>query len=249
MYVSNVTKEGLRHISMSLKSLMLASAFVCVALVASGCSNSRRSYDPRTPPSNPLPAPARVVQAPLYNSPSDDVISPSSGGYIPSSRGSGGIVAQPLDEPINAPRRGGASVMTSPQSPQGQAAQGLSSTPSQPSTLSSPSGRNVADLRPAKEQIVPRASGTGVIGNWAAKDSTGASCRVQLSSVSAIDLNKASTTGCANKELAKVTAWKQQDDEIYLYQPGGTIAARLRPSGSGYEGVMTKSSAALSLSR
>jgi hypothetical protein len=244
---------------------------LALALTIAGCSNSRRMVDPRTP----APAPARTTQAPLYNAPSDDVIAPQSGGgyagggyagggyagggyagggyagggYVPSSRGTGPIIAEPLAEPAAPSSRANAPVMTSPASPLTPSTAVSSSPPSQPSTLPSSSGRNVADLRSANERTPPRAQGTGVMGGWTAQDSTGARCKVQLSSSPAIDLYKASSSGCSNKELSKITAWNQQDGEIYLYQSGGTIAARLRPSDSGYEGVMTKSSAALRLSR
>jgi len=88
-----------------------------------------------------------------------------------------------------------------------------------------------------------------VVGGWTARDASGASCRVQLSSSPALDLYRASASGCANRDLARVTAWDFRDGEVYLYQPGGAVAARLRASGSAMSGVLAKSGAPLSLSR
>ena len=72
---------------------------------------------------------------------------------------------------------------------------------------------------------------------------------MQLSSAPALDLYKASASGCGNRDLARVTAWDYRDGEVYLYQPGGAVAARLRPGGGGLDGVLTKSGAPLTLTR
>jgi hypothetical protein len=88
-----------------------------------------------------------------------------------------------------------------------------------------------------------------VVGTWDARDATGANCKVTLSSAPALDLYKASTAGCANKDLARVSAWDFRSGEVYLYQPGGSVAARLRQGGAGLDGALTKSGAALALNR
>ncbi len=75
-----------------------------------------------------------------------------------------------------------------------------------------------------------------VVGGWDARDATGASCKVNLSSTPSLDLYKASAAGCQNKELGRVSAWDYRDGEVYLYQPGGTVAARLRQGGAGLDG-------------
>jgi hypothetical protein len=46
-----------------------------------------------------------------------------------------------------------------------------------------------------------------------------------------------------------VSAWDFRDGEVYLYQPGGAVAARLRPAAGSLDGVLAKSGAPLSLSR
>lgn len=93
------------------------------------------------------------------------------------------------------------------------------------------------------------ASRSGTVGGYTARDATGSTCRVSLSSTPALDLYRASATGCANKDLAKVTSWDFKDGEVYLYQPGGSVAARLRGAGGQLSGVVTKSGAPLTLTR
>jgi hypothetical protein len=85
-------------------------------------------------------------------------------------------------------------------------------------------------------------------GGWTARDANG-SCRVQLSSSPALDLYKASASGCANKDLARVTGWDFRDGEVYLYQPGGAVAARMRSTGGSLQGVLAKSGAPLTMTR
>ncbi|MDB5512832.1 MAG: hypothetical protein JWR08_2315 [Enterovirga sp.] len=87
------------------------------------------------------------------------------------------------------------------------------------------------------------------IGSYTARDATGSTCRVSLTSSPALDLYKASAAGCTNKDLARVTAWDFREGEVYLYQPGGSVAARLRGSGGALSGVLAKSGASLTLTR
>lgn len=89
---------------------------------------------------------------------------------------------------------------------------------------------------------------SSVVGGWNATDANG-SCRVSLSSTPALDLYRATTSGCANKDLAKVSAWDFRDGEVYLYQPGGTVTARLKQASGSLDGALSKSGAALTLAR
>lgn len=89
-----------------------------------------------------------------------------------------------------------------------------------------------------------------VVGNWTAREATGTSCRIQLSSSPTLDLYRANASGCANRDLQRVNAWDYRDGEVYLYQSGGSVVARLRASdGGAMSGAVTKSGAALSLNR
>ena len=104
---------------------------------------------------------------------------------------------------------------------------------------------------PAPPPVAPPVVATGrssVVGGWTATDA-GGSCRVSLSSSPSLDLYRASTSGCSNRDLAKVSAWDFRDGEVYLYQPGGTVAARLRAAGGQLDGALSKSGAPLTLTR
>ncbi len=101
---------------------------------------------------------------------------------------------------------------------------------------------------PAPAAAPAPSSRTAMVGNWSVQTS-GGSCRIQLSSSPALDLYRASASGCSNQDLSKVNAWDYRDGEVYLYQTGGAVAARLRGSSASLSGVLAKSGAPLSLSR
>lgn len=117
-------------------------------------------------------------------------------------------------------------------------------------------GSDIAGLPPAPPPPTAAApvaapapsSRTAMVGAWSVKTS-GGSCRIQLSSAPALDLYRASASGCSNQDLSKVNAWDYRDGEVYLYQTGGAVAARLRGSSASLSGVLAKSGAPLSLSR
>ncbi|CAH1653992.1 MULTISPECIES: AprI/Inh family metalloprotease inhibitor [unclassified Chelatococcus] len=96
----------------------------------------------------------------------------------------------------------------------------------------------------------PRAptSRTAITGTWTAREATGGSCRVTLSSSPSLDLYRASTSGCANKDLQSVNAWDLRDDEVYLYSRG-SVVARLKGGSGAYNGVIAKSGAPVTISR
>jgi hypothetical protein len=102
---------------------------------------------------------------------------------------------------------------------------------------------------PQQAAVAVPSSRSAMVGGWTAREATGTTCRVQLSSSPALDLYRASATGCGNKDLARITAWDYREGEVYLYQSGGAVAARLRTSGGGMEGALAKSGAPLTLTR
>jgi Protease inhibitor Inh. len=112
-----------------------------------------------------------------------------------------------------------------------------------------PGMTNTAGLTPTAPSAPQPTSRMSMVGGWTAKDATGSSCRVVLSSSPTLDLYRASTSGCSNKDLAKISAWDFRDGEVYLYQSGGTMAARLRAQGSSMNGALTKSGAPVSMAR
>lgn len=97
--------------------------------------------------------------------------------------------------------------------------------------------------------VPPVSSRSAAVGGWTAREASGTSCRINLSSTPSLDLYRANASGCANKDLARITAWDFRDGEVYLYQPGGAVAARLRPATGALSGVLSKSGAPLTLSR
>lgn len=102
---------------------------------------------------------------------------------------------------------------------------------------------------PAAEEPTARPTQSSVTGSWTARDAAGGSCRVTLSSTPKLDLYNASAAGCASKDLQRVTAWELRGDDVYLYEPGGGVAARLKASGRTLSGALSKSGAPLTLSK
>lgn len=85
-------------------------------------------------------------------------------------------------------------------------------------------------------------------GNWKAMDDKGASCRVQLSSVPALDLYKASASGCANESLKGVNAWSFRENTVMLYSRG-EVVARLSGLEASLSGSFSRSEDALRMTR
>ena len=121
----------------------------------------------------------------------------------------------------------------------------VADVPSMPSVPAEPAA-------PRSSPSVAPSAGAGrsaAVGSYRVRDASGANCRISLSSSPSLDLYKASSSGCTNKDLGRVTAWDYREGEVYLYQPGGAVAARLRGAGGELTGVMAKSGAPLTLSR
>ena len=152
---------------------------------------------------------------------------------------------QPLEPSVAAPSGVVSSEPLPPPPGSGPVIADVPSMPPYPSPVEPLPG---APSQPQQIASVAPTSRSAVVGGWTAREAAG-SCRVQLSSSPALDLYRASTSGCANRDLGRVNAWDFRDGEVYLYQPGGAVAARLRPSGGAMEGVLAKSGAPLSLSR
>jgi hypothetical protein len=159
-----------------------------------------------------------------------------------------GAAAAPLTnpDPIEAVPSG--PVESAPLAPiDGQPLPPLGGAPMDPGMAAPPGGTDIAALPPAAAPAP--ASRTSMVGGWTARDASGGTCRVQLSSSPALDLYRASASGCSNQDLSRVNAWDYRNGEVYLYQTGGAVAARLRGSSSSLSGVLAKSGAPLSLGR
>ncbi len=120
--------------------------------------------------------------------------------------------------------------------------------PVTPPPAPKPPTPRVAAVPPPAESSGPTRS--SVTGNWSVSESAGGKCRATLSSAPALDLYKASTSGCSTKEMQRVTAWELRGNDIYLYESGGAVAARLQSAGgNNFNGATAKSGAPISLSK
>ena len=214
-------------------------------LALAACASQRFSGTPMNPPyagQPALPSAPPIVSAPIQSEPL-----PPPGGYpaapggYPSASAAPGALPPPQD-PFFDPNAGAPPPQGQSLPPAGQ--------PGQATGLRGSDNSQVAGLGTAPTAPRPSASRENVVGGWNAREATGGSCRIQLSSSPTLDLYRASSSGCANKDLQRISAWDFRDGEVYLYQQGGTVAARLRAtSGNALDGAVTKSGAALSLNR
>lgn len=86
-----------------------------------------------------------------------------------------------------------------------------------------------------KRSSLQAKSFTSLTGNWIAQEEEGSSCRLQLTSVPALDLFKASTSRCSSPPLQNVNSWSHRDGQIILYARG-SVVARLMADGSSFQG-------------
>lgn len=183
-------------------------------------------------------------------------------GFAAPSRGAVTAAPEPEPAPIATPRTG---VVTSeplppPSYPGGTAAPGAPpnlnanglppTIPGAPPPMpGAPAAPQVASVPPPAAPAPPSAaSRLAAVGSWTARDATGATCKVTLSSAAALDLYKASAAGCANRDLQRVNAWKQEGGEIYLYS-AGSVVARMPATGGAMSGALSRSGAPITLSR
>jgi hypothetical protein len=227
-------------------------ALVPLALLLAGCESSGRfggypggfgggAVAPAPPPVIAAPAP-RVESVPLPPPVRSQPLAP------PAARGGMDLGGLPEN---------GTSVPIEPPPPAGQRESGLGQPP--PGAFPQP-GIEPGNPPPQREASLPRPaqpapaaagppSRTAVIGNWTAREASGGSCRVTLSSSPSLDLYKASSSGCQSRDLQRVSAWELRGDEVYLYETGGAVAARLKRSGGAFQGAGAKSGAPITLSK
>ncbi|WP_243374148.1 AprI/Inh family metalloprotease inhibitor [Microvirga solisilvae] len=85
-------------------------------------------------------------------------------------------------------------------------------------------------------------------GSWRATDSKGVSCTIHLSSVSSLDLYKASISKCASESLRNVNTWSFSPDRIVLFSRGSEIA-QLSGTEASLRGTLGTSGLALTMTR
>lgn len=233
--VSNAGGAGVKLAAALLLSASLAACASSERLSGAGSQpfgTGRASAAPALPPAEPIVT-SRVESLALPPPPG-----------AAASPAPGAPAADPLFTP---PPQAGAVSPPPPGAP--------STPPPAPRQIETPtmpgSGGQIATLGgQATQGRGPVSSRDGVIGSWTAREATGGSCRVTLSSSPALDLYRANTSGCANRDLQRITAWDYRDGEVFLYQPGGTVAARMRvSSGSDMIGIVSRSGAGLNLTR
>lgn len=205
---------------MACPRLGLTTTLLASALLLGGCESARFGG-------------GRPTASARYTSP-DPIVS-----SVPS----GSVTAEALPPPP------GASAAPAPNQLAAASPPVLPGGPAPVETLSSPPPTPVPVAVATSPAAVSGASRSSTVGGWTATDAAGSSCRINLSSAPALDLYRASASGCGNKDLARVTAWDFKDGEVYLYQPGGAVAARLRGAGGSLSGVLAKSGAPLTLAR
>lgn len=190
-------------------------------------------------------------RAPVYSEPAMPAAPPIA---------SAPITSEPLPPPggypvASAPAPGGAGALPPPGDPYYSPNAGAPAQPPAAPAGEAPGLRGSGDpqtasARPAAPSRPAVSSRDGIVGTWTAQEATGSSCKIQLSSAPALDLSRASANGCANRDLQRVNAWDYRNGEVYLYQSGGSVVARLRVGDGGVmNGAVTKSGAALSLNR
>lgn len=229
----------MRKTSLIKISLMKAAGLLPL-LALSACAGSQRFVGPGPGPGAPVYSePALPPAPPITSAPVTSEPLPPPGGYPVASAPRSPSPLPPPQDPFFDPNAG---APVTPAAPSGQAAEipTLRGGGGQIATLGAGAGQPRAAV----------SSRDGLIGGWTAREATGGTCRVQLSSSPALDLYRANASGCTNRDLQKVTAWDYRSGEVYLYQQGGTVVARLRASdGGSMSGAVTKSGAALSLNR
>lgn len=156
-------------------------------------------------------------------------------------------VVQPLSPGLAAPA---GVVMAEPLAPPAGSG-GLGDLPSMSggvADLPGSAGQRQAGLT-QPEAAPARVTRTSVIGTWRASEPGGGGCRVTLSSTPVLDLYRASASGCSNEEISKINSWDLRGQEVYLYQQGGAVAARLQAGSGSMQGVISRSGAPLSMAR
>jgi hypothetical protein len=157
------------------------------------------------------------------------------------------VIQQDLPAPSNSFPQAAQPPVITPVSPPDAALEPNRNTITEPPKTEPP---KVAARSAPEPESRAAPSRTSVIGNWSATEASGSACRLTLSSSPKLDLYNAGTTGCQNKDLQKITAWELRDDEVYLYEAGGAVTARLKAAGNcRFNGALAKTGAPVSLSK
>jgi len=98
--------------------------------------------------------------------------------------------------------------------------------------MAGPSQHAALPPSPPPTGVTPSTRPSSFAGSWRAVDAQGVACKVQLSSSPALDLYRASTSGCANQKLATVNTWSVRDGKVILFSRGNVVARLSGPEAS-----------------
>lgn len=208
-------------------------ALLLCAVALAGCTSSSRfgGFSTASAPSGSdrfgrADAP---VQPQIRPAPSDDIIPGGQPG------GPGTIESQEIAPPTVSGRSDvGAPAIDQALAPSQPGAQPQIMQPEPPRPGQPASPPPVVSALPRQERAAPAA--TTVAGTWTVSDA-GDRCRITLTSTPLFEFYRANPQNCRAPSLARINAWEQRGSEIVLLQPGGRVAARLSPQGSGYSGA------------
>jgi hypothetical protein len=108
-------------------------------------------------------------------------------------------------------------------------------------------GRFAAKQEPSAPPQMQGRSFTALTGQWTAQEGD-RSCRLQLSSTPALDLYKASASGCSSDALQNVNSWAHRDRTIVLYARG-RVVSRLTDDGGSFTGMLEGTKTQIRISR
>ena len=225
--------------------IMFPSAMLLSLPLLGGCDSVSRlgDFDPRSPSisTSSQPAPISGTPTPVVTAQELPPPPPRFSPTQPSGPGAPGQVVSNPDGSLPPPPPSG-------QLPGGviAPAAGDLSPPAQPKIAAATRKIEPVAAAPAAPE---KPSQSRLSGGWSVAQGSGSKCKLTLSNAPALDLYKAQTSGCGTG-LTKVNAWELRGDEIYLYEQGGGVAARLKQSGNAsFNGAVAKSGAPITINK
>lgn len=227
---------------------LATSALLAMLPLLAGCDSVSRlsDLDPRSP-SVSSSSVAPISPTPTPNVTTQDLPPP------PPRFGANSGISAPTTAPDGSPLPPSGQAGQLP--PPGQQLPGAVDAPPAGGLAPPPAGQKLASApasrppEPAAEAAPERPSQSRLTGNWSVNQGGQGKCSLTLSNAPALDLYRATTSGCA-AGLAKVNAWELRGSEIYLYERGGGVAARLKQGGDrSFNGALAKSGAPVSINK
>ncbi|MBY0613329.1 MAG: AprI/Inh family metalloprotease inhibitor [Beijerinckiaceae bacterium] len=225
--------------------IKLPSAVLLSLPLLGGCDSVSRlsDFDPRSPSISTSSQPASISPTPTPAVTAQE-LPPPPPRFSPSSPTAPGTTTPVIASPDGS--------LPPPGSP-GQLPGGVAAPAA--GDLSPPPQPKIAAATRKVEPVAPqpaapeKPSQSRLTGGWSVAQGSGSKCKLTLSNTPALDLYKAQTSGCGTG-LTKINAWELRGDEIYLYEQGGAVAARLKQAGNtSFNGAVAKSGAPISINK